>query len=179
MVMTVYEWRWWVRWDMIPEMARRELCKPDANTVSICSLYTIEKRFSGNRESCPFWFRSREFAAKREFRSLFDAVRIGFGGYGRQNQGFLLCFCLLRWPRGAFLDSAVEHFSFFSCFCSTFSSARIGLAEDMRPRGTAMHGKWCFGTHGHSFLAVVQLHPTRSHQSPAFYPKGARMPPLL
>ena len=57
--------------------------KPDASTVSICSLYTIEKRFSTGRESCPFWFRSREFAAKREFRSLFRAVRIGFGGYGR------------------------------------------------------------------------------------------------
>ena len=58
--------------------------KPDAIiTVSICSLYTIKKRFSGNRESCHFWFRLREFAAKREFRSLFDAVRIGFGGGGR------------------------------------------------------------------------------------------------
>ena len=72
-------------------------------------------------------------------------------------------------PCGSVLDSAVEHFFFFSCFCSTFSSVRIDLAEDMRPRGTAVHGKWCFGTHGHSFLAVVQLHPTRSHQSPAFY----------
>ena len=69
-----------MRWDMILEMARRELCKPDANTVSICSLYIIEKRFSGNWESCHFCFRSREFAAKREFCSLFDAVRIGFGG---------------------------------------------------------------------------------------------------
>ena len=72
-----------MRWDMVLEMARRELCKPDASTVSICSLYTIEKRFSGNRESFHFCFRSREFAAKREFRSLFRAVRIGFGGGGR------------------------------------------------------------------------------------------------
>ena len=69
-----------MRWDMVLEMARSELCKPDASTVSICSLYTIEKRFSGNRESFHFCFRSREFAAKREFCSLFDAVRIGFGG---------------------------------------------------------------------------------------------------
>lgn len=32
------------------KMARRELCKPDASTVSICSLYTIEKdsRETGN-----------------------------------------------------------------------------------------------------------------------------------
>ena len=88
---------------------------------------------------------------------------------GRQNSGFLLCFCLLRGSRGTILDSAVEHFFFFSCFCSTFSSAWIDLAEDVRPGGTAMHGKWRFGTHGHSFLAVVQLHPNRSHQSPAFY----------
>ena len=122
--MTVYEWRWWVRWDMIPEMARRELCKPDANTVSICSLYTIEKRFSGNRESCHFWFRSREFAAKRELRSLFRPARGFFGGGGRKNQGFLLCFCLLRAPRGTFLEVAVEHFFIFLCFCSTFSSVR-------------------------------------------------------
>ena len=32
-----------MRWNMILEMARRELCKPDASTVSICSLYTIKK----------------------------------------------------------------------------------------------------------------------------------------
>ena len=60
-----------------------------------------------------FWFRSREFAAKREFRSLFDAVRIGFGGYGRQNQGFLLCFCLLWGPRGTFLEVAVDKIKAF------------------------------------------------------------------
>ena len=94
--MTVCEWRWWVRWDMIPEMARRELCKPDASTVSICSLYTVEKRFSGNRESCPFWFRSREFTAKREFSSLFRAVRIGFEGYGRTFFHFLRFFLLSK-----------------------------------------------------------------------------------
>ena len=111
--MTVYEWRWWARWNMILEMARRELCKPDASTVSICSLYTIEKRFSGTRESCHFWFRSREFAAKQEFRSLFDAVRRLFEGGGRQNSGFLLCFCLLRWPRGAFLEVAVDKIKAF------------------------------------------------------------------
>ena len=90
MVMTVCEWGWWMRWNMILEMARRELCKPDASTVSICSLYTIEKRFSGTRESCHFWFRSREFAAKREFRSLFRAERIGFEGYGRTFFHFFL-----------------------------------------------------------------------------------------
>ena len=106
-----------MRWNMILEMARRELCKPDASTVSICSLYTIEKRFSGNRESCHFCFRSREFAAKREFRSLFRAVRIGFGGGGRQNRGFLLRFCLLRAPRGAFLEVAVDK---IRAFCSVF-----------------------------------------------------------
>lgn len=44
-------------------------------------------------------------------------------------------------PRGDVLKAAVEHFFNFSCFCSTFSSARIGLAEDMRPGGTAMNGK--------------------------------------
>ena len=43
--------------------------------------------------------------------------------------------------RGDFLEVAVEHFFIFLCFCSTFSSARIGLAEDVRPRGTAVHGK--------------------------------------
>ena len=95
-----------MRWDMVLEMARRELCKPDASTVSICSLYTIEKRFSGNRESFHFCFRSREFAAKREFRSLFRAARAFFGGDGRQNQGFLLCFCLLRELCGVFLGYA-------------------------------------------------------------------------
>ena len=106
---------------------------------------------------------------------------------------------------GSVLEATVEHFFFFLCFCSTFSSARIDFGlrgrtfflfflflfyfqlraarfiwrQDMRPRGTAVHGKRCFGTHDHSFLAVVQLHPNRSHQSPAFYPKGARMPTLL
>ena len=87
--------------------------KPDAITVSICSLYTIKKRFSGNRESCHFWFRLREFAAKREFRSLFDAVRIGFGGGGRQNSGISHSFCLLRGPRGAFLKVAVDKIQVF------------------------------------------------------------------
>ena len=91
--------------------------KPDANTVSICSLYTIEKRFSGNRESCHFWFRSREFAAKRELRSLFRPARGFFGGGGRQNSGFLLRFCLLRGPRGAFLKVAVDK---IKAFCSVF-----------------------------------------------------------
>ena len=44
-------------------------------------------------------------------------------------------------PRGDVLKAAVEHFFNFSCFCSTFSSAQIGLAEDVRPRGNAVHGK--------------------------------------
>ena len=99
MVMTVYEWRWWVRWDMIPEMARRELCKPDANTVSICSLYTIEKRFSGNRESCHFCFNRGN--SQRSENS------VHYSG-----------------PCGSVLEVAVEHFFIFLCFCSTFSSAR-------------------------------------------------------
>lgn len=79
-----------MRWDMVLEMARRELCKPDASTVSICSLYTIEKRFSGNRESFHFCFRSREFAAKREFCSLFRAARGRFEGSGRTFFQFFL-----------------------------------------------------------------------------------------
>ena len=106
-----------MRWDMVLEMARRELCKPDASTVSICSLYTIEKRFSGNRESFHFCFRSREFAAKREFCSLFDAVRRLFEGGGRQNRGISLDFCLLRGPREAFLKVAVDK---IRAFCSVF-----------------------------------------------------------
>ena len=44
-------------------------------------------------------------------------------------------------PRGDVLKAAVEHFFIFFRFCSTFSSAQIGLAEDVRPRGTTVHGK--------------------------------------
>lgn len=33
-----------MRWDMVLEMARRELCKPDASTVSICSLLICWKK---------------------------------------------------------------------------------------------------------------------------------------
>ena len=84
-----------MRWNMILEMARRELCKPDASTVSICSLYTIKKRFSGTRESCHFQPGLREFAAKQEFQSLFSAARGLFEGGGRQNRGISLRFCLL------------------------------------------------------------------------------------
>ena len=125
MIVTVYEWGWWVRWDMILEMARRELCKPDASTVSICSLYTIEKRFSGNRESCPFWFRSREFAAKRELRSLFRPARSFFGGGGRQNSGFLLRFCLLQRSGAPGLEAAVDKIQAFRSFFVYFEHRAI------------------------------------------------------
>jgi len=40
-----------------------------------------------------------------------------FGGGGRQNSGFLLCFCLLRWSRAPFLKVAVDK---IRAFCSVF-----------------------------------------------------------
>ena len=40
-----------------------------------------------------------------------------FGGSGRQNPGFLLHFCLLRWSRGALLKATVDK---IQAFCSIF-----------------------------------------------------------
>ena len=51
-----------------------------------------------------------------------DAVG-GFGRSGRQNSVGNLIFCLLRSPRGADLESVVEHFFKFWRFCSTLEPA--------------------------------------------------------
>ena len=50
-----------------------------------------------------------------------------FGVGGRQKSHIHPGFCLLSGSRGPILESAVEHFSNFSRFCSTFEAARPGF----------------------------------------------------
>ena len=60
-------------------------------------------------------------------RSAYLGAVCGFGRSGRQNSVGNLIFCLLWSPRGADLESVVEHFFKFWRFCSTFGSARGGF----------------------------------------------------
>ena len=53
---------------------------------------------------------------------------------------FFSVFVLLSAPRGTILDSAVEHFFIFLCFCSTFSSARTEFGEPGRQKSDIHHG---------------------------------------
>lgn len=55
----------------------------------------------------------------RAFSSVFiyfGGARSGFGGYGRQNSGISLVFCLLQGPCGAFLEVAVDKIKAFLSF---------------------------------------------------------------
>ena len=75
--------------------------KPDASTVSICSFIDLLEEDSQRSENLV----------------LFDLDR----GNSQRSENSVHYSML----RGSVLDSTVEHFFFFSCFCSTFSSARI------------------------------------------------------
>ena len=112
--------------------------KQDANIMSICSLLIYWKKILGLPRILSFliWIggirSEREFrqielrglgvAAQTKFRlfapflSTSEVGRAGFGGSSRQNQGILLCFCLLRGPYGAFLVVKVDKIKAFRSF---------------------------------------------------------------
>lgn len=51
--------------------------------------------------------------AFRSFFVYFEGARTDFGGYGRQNFGISLVFCLLQGPHGAFLEATVDKIKAF------------------------------------------------------------------
>ena len=78
-------------------------------------------------------------------RSAYLGAVCGFGRSGRQNSVGNLIFCLLWSPRGADLESVVEHFFKFWRFCSTFGAVRGGFGVGGRTFFQFLENLFYFG----------------------------------